>query len=989
MRRRNAEFTIQNSDATGLARFLFCLHSAFCILNFCAATPVAAQDLIGQPVVAVAVEEEGQPVTDPVILNLLDTRVGQALSMVDVRSTTDHLYDLRRFDDIQASADPAPGGVRVRYVLMPSHPIDQIEFRGNVALSSSDLRRVVTDRFGRSPNPARVPEAEKVLVNEFRRRGYPAARLSSMVASTHNPHRSTLLFDVDAGRRARIADIQFLQIDSNEPFPRPDIRVGQPYDPDKVQDELDRWEQRMRAQGYYEARATVAPNMPDDAYLRVSLRRGPRVTVEFTGDPLPDKERDQLVPIRARGSADEDLLEDAKIAIMQYFQARGFRDATAEYSRDDKTPGQLKITFQIMRGPHYTIDDVRIVGNAAITTAELQKLLTAGKGQEFVAATLERQVAQVKAEYLAQGFTRAQVMAEAPSLPPDSPDSSERRVEVVITIDEGPRSVVRSITFKGNTVFSESQLLASIPAAIGDRYLASEVADGRNLVAIRYRNQGYLDVVVQQQTTFAENGTQADVVYTVTEGRQAIVDHIIITGNDKTKPETILEELEIQEGAPLGASGFTNSRTKLLRLGLFRGLDMEIVEHPGEARRDVRINVQEADRTTLGLGGGVEATLRARPTGPNGVAEEHIDVAPRGEFEIGRRNLWGSRRSVNLFARVALRSTDVLTNDPADPNLTQSNNGFNEFRVIGTFRDPRLFNTRSELLATASVEQAPRTSFNFARRIVRAEVGRSLTSAISVAGRYSFEKEKLFDQIFLPEEGQLIDRLFPQIRLSKLAGTFIFDTRDDLLDPSTGRYVIVDTDFALRALGSEFGFVKTFAQGFLYRQLPAKRRMIVALGVRVGLARGITNITQNLDVDPADITENLEVDLLPASERFFAGGDTTVRGFSLDRLVNKRTVAQNGFPIGGNSVVILNAELRSKLFGIVQGVGFLDAGNVFLHASNLSFIDVRPAAGFGIRINTDFGPIRFDLGFNLNPQVFGEAPRESRTVFHVSIGQAF
>ena len=943
-----------------------------------------AQEPYGQPVAAVVVEEEGQPVTDPVVLNLLETRVGQPLSMVDVRSTTEHLYNLRRFDDIQTSAEPAAGGVRVRYVLMPSHPIDEIAFRGTVAMSSNDLRRLVTDRFGRSPNPARVPEAEKVLQNEFRQRGYPAARISSMVQPTHNPHRSTLLFDVDAGRRARIVEVQFRQLDTDEPFPKPNIRSGEPYDADKVQEELDRWEQRQRAQGFYQARASYGAFIPDDASLIVSLSRGPRVMVEFTGDPLPEKERERLVPIRTQGSADEDLLEDAKLAIEQYFRARGYRDATAAYSPDDKTPGQLKITFHITRGPHYTIDGVRIVGNSAVPTAELQKILTAVKGQEFVAATMEQQAAQVKAEYLARGFTRAQVMFDAPSLPPDSPDSSERRVEVIVNIDEGPRTLVRAVNFKGNTVFSASQLLNAIPVEIGDRYLAKDVADGRGLVAIRYRNQGYLDVAVRDETTFADNGTQADVTYTVTEGRQAIVDHIIITGNDKTKPETILEELELREGEPLSASAFTNSRTKLLRLGLFRGLDMDIVEHPGQAQRDIRINVEEADRTTFGIGGGVEATLRARPTGPNGTAEDHLDLAPRGEFEIGRRNLWGSNRSVNLFARVSLRSTDVLQSDTTTGDQTESNPGFNEFRVIGTFREPRLFNTRAELLVTGAVEQAIRTSFNFARRIARAEVGRPLTPTISVTGRYSFEKTKLFDEIFEEDEKPLlIDKLFPQVRLSKLAGSLIVDTRNDLLDPSTGRYFILDTDLALRALGSEVGFVRTFAQGFLYRQLPAQRRMVVALAARVGLAHGFASVTDNLDVSQ-----------LPASERFFAGGDTTVRGFSLDRLVNQETITNTGFPVGGNSVVILNAELRSKLFGAVQGVGFLDAGNVFPLASDLSFTDVRPAAGFGIRINTDFGPIRFDLGFNLEPQQFQDdqgnlLPRERRTVFHISIGQAF
>jgi outer membrane protein insertion porin family len=983
MLRRNAKCKIQNANPAWF-RTILCLHLAFCILHFIVPSQAMAQESIGQPIVDVVVEQEGQRVADPVVLNLLETRVGQPLSMVDVRTTYDHLYNLRRFDDIQTSAEPVAGGVRVRYTLVPSHPIDRIDFRGDVALSESDLRRVVTDRYGRSPNPARASAAAVTLQSEFRRRGYPAASVAARLEATHNPHRATLVFDVNAGRRARIAEVQFVRIDpdeTNAPLAMPVIRSGEAYDPDKVQQELDRWEQRMRAQGFYEARATSGANMSDDAHLRVSVLRGPRVVVEFAGDPLPDKERERLVPIRTAGSADEDLLEDAKLAIEQYFRARGYRDAKAGYSRDDKTPGLLKITFQVTRGPHYTIDSVRITGNAAIPTAELQKLITLARGQEFVATVLDAQIAAVQAEYRTRGFTSAVVMPNAPVLPPDSPGASEQRVEVTVAITEGPRTTVRAVTFTGNIAFTESQLRESVPVTVGAPFLAAEVADGRDLVAIGYRNRGYLNVAVRPETAFAENGTQADVTYTVTEGPQIIVEHIIITGNEKTNEKTIRDELVIREGEPLGQNLLNNSQTKLSRLGLFRRITIEQIQHAGEAKQDVLVQVQEADRTTLGFGGGVEATLRARPTGPGGTAEDHLELAPRGEFEIGRRNLWGSNRSVNLFTRVSLRSTDVFTTDtPASTDQTESNLGFNEFRVIGTFREPRLFGTRSELLVTGIVEQAIRTTFNFSRRIMRSEVGTQLTPSISVTGRYSFEKTQLFDEIFAPDEKPLlIDKLFPEVRLSKLAGSFIVDTRDDVLDPATGAFFILDTDLAARALGSEVGFIRTFAQGFLYRQLPLKRRMVVALGTRVGAARGFERIK-----DDQVVRE------LPASERFFAGGDTTVRGFSLDRLGNEDTISATGFPVGGNGVVIVNAELRAKLVGSLQGVGFLDAGNVFPLASKLSFTDLRPSAGFGIRINTDFGPIRFDLGFNLDPKKFAEdLPRERRTVFHISIGQAF
>ena len=182
----------------------------------------------------------------------------------------------------------------------------------------------------------------------------------------------------------------------------------------------------------------------------------------------------------------------------------------------------------------------------------------------------------------------------------------------------------------------------------------------------------------------------------------------------------------------------------------------------------------------------------------------------------------------------------------------------------------------------------------------------------------------------------------------------------------------------MRAIGSEVGFVRTFAQAYLYRQLPVRRRTIVAFGARLGTARGFERIKDDQAVSD-----------LPASERFFAGGDTTVRGFSLDRLVDDDTVSPTGFPLGGNGVVILNGELRVHLGKALHGVGFVDAGTVSKFASDLSLADLRPAAGAGLRIESPFGPIRFDLGVNLDPRDFTGVSRERRTVFHISIGQAF
>ena len=127
---------------------------------------------------------------------------------------------------------------------------------------------------------------------------------------------------------------------------------------------------------------------------------------------------------------------------------------------------------------------------------------------------------------------------------------------------------------------------------------------------------------------------------------------------------------------------------------------------------------------------------------------------------------------------------------------------------------------------------------------------------------------------------------------------------------------------------------------------------------------------------------------LPASERFFAGGDTTVRGFALDTLGTPATI-KDGFPIGGNALVIFNAELRVPVRGGLGVVGFLDTGNVFARATDLDLTELRSAIGFGFRYKSPVGPLRFDIGFKLHREDIVPGRREGLTAVHISFGQAF
>jgi outer membrane translocation and assembly module TamA len=129
---------------------------------------------------------------------------------------------------------------------------------------------------------------------------------------------------------------------------------------------------------------------------------------------------------------------------------------------------------------------------------------------------------------------------------------------------------------------------------------------------------------------------------------------------------------------------------------------------------------------------------------------------------------------------------------------------------------------------------------------------------------------------------------------------------------------------------------------------------------------------------------------LPASERFFAGGDTTVRGFARDTLGDLPTLDSRGFPQGGNALIIFNAELRVPVWRDFGSVFFVDAGNIFSRVNEVDFTRIRPTAGFGLRYKSPVGPIRVDIGFKLDRSRFDTIGRkEPLSEVHISIGQAF
>jgi outer membrane protein insertion porin family len=954
--------------------------------------PVAAH-LYGQPIVSLSIDIEGVRTADPALADLIETHRGQRLEARAVRESITHLFSLGRFEDVRVHADAAPGGVALRYELMPTHSVRRIEFAGNLGLDEGRLRRAITESVGISPSAARAGDLVKVLRNLYTDTGFLQASIRTRRVVRHAPEETVLVFDVDAGPRLRLGKVT---VEGNFPGSLAQARerlgfaAGQFYDRTRVVNQLAELLDDLHRRGYYEATAEhVLKDVSRDkrsAELVITLDGGPHITIEFQGDPVPVKVRDELVPIAREGTVDEDLLEDSSRRIADYFHGQGYRDAAVTYTRAPRGD-ELAIIFRVRRGPSYRVGSVLVEGNASVPLDVLMPAVRLPAGEPFVESRLDAAVAALTDVYQRRGFTAVKIdTAVIPGSGTPPIDATIR-----IHIQEGPKTAVGSVSLAGNRAIPDAVLRRGLVAVPGVPLYLPQLAVDRDGILLKYLNRGYRTAEVDVAQAFSADHTRVDLTYTIREGPQVFVDHVLVVGNEKTSTDTIRREVALKPGDPLGNDAVVESQRRVSALGLFRRVRITELDTGDDTHRDLLVSVDEAPATTIGYGGGGEVGRRVVRTAVDQTPSERFEFAPRGFFEVGRRNLFGRNRSINLFTRVSLRlrGASVLTNDGEQPSAD-----FNEYRILGTYRQPRLFGN-NDFVATGYAEQGARTSFDFNRRGARVEMARRLRPTLTVIGRYSLERAEVFNETVTGQDLLIIDRLFPQVRLSILSSSVIKDTRDDPLFPTRGGLFGLDSEFAARSVGSEVGFVKSFVQGFVYRTLPGRRNVVLATGARVGLAAGFARLAQQVDengrpVVGPDGQPVLEVvDDLPASERFFAGGDTTVRGFALDQLGTPETLDRNGFPKGGNAVVVLNAELRFPVWHDLGGVTFVDAGNVFANLDDVALGDIRGTMGVGLRYRSPIGPLRFDVGFKMDRRVLPNGQREKPSALYVSLGQAF
>jgi outer membrane protein insertion porin family len=951
--------------------------------------PPRAQDpsaFAGRMVSSVTLEIEGQVETTPAVLTLISVKAGQPFKLDESAASVAQLVGAGYESVSVMVRNPEASSIDVVFRASPQHPVSDFVFRGETGLSASELDDVVTLRFFRLTTGATPESARRIVLEALAEEGFARADADVTVHQVHDPvHLATYVFDVTAGPRAEILQ---LELENRSSLSDRAIRdatgaaVGGPYRRNRIQMGVAALQDDLRARGFYAADITFEPTElePDRWKVRLVVDPGPRVVARWA----PDSDRpsrgdiEDYVPIALVGSVDDDVLEESRRRIEAALRNDGYKGAQASYRREMRSPAEQEVIFTATRGPRYRIRGIEVPSGLYFPPEQIRRWLNLAQGDVRNPALMQAGLEAVQRPYIEAGFY--EFTADYAEQDAQSLSNGDIPVDVRLLVTEGPRGLIREVRFTPEPR-GVPDLRARIASQPGVPFVHANERGDLFLIERLYRDAGYLHVAVRVERELQDAGRAVVLNFVITEGVQVLVADIRVVGNERVSVSTILEEITLHPGEPFGDAARTESTMRLNRLTSFQRVHIDEMQRaPGDARAHVVITVVESLATSIGYGGGLEVDNRVRPTLTGGV-EAYLSISPRGFFEISRRNLGGLDRTLSFFSRFSLKPRSTAA------DASESRFGFAEYRLTGTYDERRVFNTEADLLFGATLEQAVRTTFNFSRKTLNAEAQRALWPGFNIIGRYVIDFTELFDENVPENEQPIIDRLFPQVRLSIVSTGIFWDRRNNAIDPTRGTFTTADVEFASTRLGSQVGYVKAFAQTAMFRALDAANRHVLAMRGQLGLARGFERTVPDERGEPQIVED------LPASQRFFAGGSTTVRGFEVDRLgVIPDTFTPSGLPLGGNGLVILNVELRTgvgRLFGRELGVAlFSDAGNVFRRAGDVRLAKLRGTVGFGVRYNSPLGPLRLDFGFKLDRQVLG-GQLERRWEYHLNLGQIF
>jgi outer membrane protein assembly factor BamA len=800
---------------------------------------------------------------------------------------------------------------------------------------------------------------------------------------------------------------------------------------------------------------------------------GPKVNVVVPNYPLSEKTARDLLPVKREGNIDQSAIIEGARRLRNKLQEQGyfFAEVTPVCTVTPPTPAlgpngtaatcetlnpeslsahTVEIRYDIERGRRFKLTDIRITGTNKLTfddvAADLRTQKASaiglipllGYGRGYTSLTLLEQDRRTIEAYMRDiGYRRVKVdVLQGVSL-------NGEDLIISFNVNEGRLTRIAGVEVRGNKIYTDQRLRDELKTVIDAPYSRSQArADGERMLAL-YSRDGYVNA--QMEFSIVElprkgEDEQVRLIYSITnEGDKVYINRIIVSGvtgsaeTQRTKRDAILRVIPIAEGDVLRSDRIADSERELYLTDAYRQVIIR-TEPAGETasgfkRRDVLIDVEEKKPRVMDYGGGFST-----------------DTGPLGLFELSNVNLMNKLRQGAMRLRISQRQ-QILRFEYLDPRFKRY--GEKRFAPLGLSlqyqRDSTVTRFFRSAIDRGTMGIVQRVDVNgnpldeFGVKVSEPTINR-FTAAIetqrvldekthsAIFARYSYEDVRLFNlQSLLIKPVLQPDRA---VRLSRFGASYVRDTRErcergllgtvrnpddetgapgeicryNQLDATRGSFFNIDYAVALRQLGGNISFNRLQATYRRYYKVNALRGTVFAGNATLGLANLFNPRDRdgNGKIDETDLT-------LPISERFFAGGSTTLRGFNFEEAgprqviipegifidQNKKPVFLNPFtvPVGGNALAILNLEARIPLTKTLQAVPFYDGGNVFRRIGDLFGRQVdRPVppgdviaaidaanlrahwantVGLGFRIQTPFGgALAVDYGFLLNPPEF-------------------
>ena len=667
--------------------------------------------------------------------------------------------------------------------------------------------------------------------------------------------------------------------------------------------------------------------------------------------------------------------------------------------RTEEFEGGVRVIFVVVERP--LLREVGFEGNAELKTEELREKAAIRVGVLYNPVEVQKAQEAIREKYEDEGFFGVQITPRTERTP-------EGDLRVVFRIEEGPKLHIDRIVIEGNSALTAGQikdvmqtrerLYWIFPFSTVQRRVFDD--DVERILQL-YGDHGFLQARVESHEIVPDlERKKVTLRFRVVEGPQFRTGTITITGNELLSTEEVRRLVTLQEGGVFSRGAVRNSVRAIVdrysELGRARAeadprtvndlanlkVDLTIVITEGGPVYVERINIsgntkssEKVLRRELRVAEGelftFQKLVRSRQRMFNLGYFDEVNVSTEQGSTPDRIivNIDVKERSTGLFSIGAgYSSVDSLfaTVDVSQRNLFgRGQEAFLRFRIgaesrlgLVGFTEPYLFDI--PLRAGFDIYDREREYTDFTEERLGGDIRASypLTEYLSLSGLYRLEEVTISDispfatEDLKKEEGTKLNSVLEFV-LSR-------DSRDNIFEPTRGSRNSVELAYA--GLGGDTQFYRVVAESSWFVPLPVFNL--------VWAVRGLAGVVQGYGGQE-----------VPIFERFFLGGATTLRGQGT-REVGPKDAA--GEVIGGTSELLFSTELLIPIFERFRVAMFFDAGNAYGFGTDFDPTDVRLGAGVGVRFFSPLGPLRLDLGYNLDRE-----PGEDEFQVHFTVGAPF